>query len=155
MKSKIKIIAGGFSSDSRGRVTFVNDFNFKNITRFYQIENSRLHAVRAFHGHLKEAKYVYVASGSILLAVVPIDNPKSPNKKNKVFRILLNAENPRIVHIPAGYANGFKSLKKDTKVIFFSTSTLSQSIKDDFRYPADYWGKNVWSSLSTPKKKSR
>ena len=61
--SEPEIIKGGVSIDERGKVGFVNDFNFQNIKRFYVVENSSINIVRAFHGHLKEAKYVFVVSG--------------------------------------------------------------------------------------------
>lgn len=142
--SKIKIFSGGLATDKRGQVSFVNDFNFKDVKRFYQIKNSPSEPIRAFHGHMKEAKYFYVASGSILLAAVRLDNPKNPSKSNPVSRNIISAKNPTVVRIPIGYANGFKSLEKNTVVLIFSTSSLSESQGDDYRYPADYWGKDIW-----------
>jgi len=141
---RIKLIPGEFRTDQRGQVSFVNAFNFKGIKRFYQLKNSSLKIVRAFHGHLKEAKYIYVVTGKILLAAVYLDNPKQPSKNNNVHRIILSADKPTIAYIPPSYANGFKALEKNSTVIIFSTSTLAQSIKDDYRFPADYWGKDVW-----------
>ena len=47
------------------------------------------------------------------------------------------------VYIPEGYANGSMTLIKNTKLLVFSNSTIEESIKDDFRYPYDYW--NNWS----------
>lgn len=142
--SQIKIIKGGLAVDERGIVTFVNDFNLKNIKRFYQVENFSKETVRAFHGHLKETKYVYVVSGAILLVVVYLDNIKSPSKKNKAKQYVLFSHKPEILYIPPRHANGFKVLENNTRIIFFSTSTLEESKKDDYRYPYDYWGKDVW-----------
>ena len=73
-----------------------------------------------------------------------MDDTKNPSKDNEVFRYVLSPRKSSILHIPAGYANGFKALEPNTKVIFFSTSTLDESKGDDYRFPADYWGKNVW-----------
>jgi dTDP-4-dehydrorhamnose 3,5-epimerase len=142
--SKIKIFAGGLIADKRGRVSFVNNFHFKGVKRFYQIENSPSNPVRAFHGHMKEAKYFFVSSGSILLAAVKLDNPRQPSKKTPVYRKIISGKTPTIVYVPAGYANGFKSLEKNTVVLVFSTASLSESQADDYRYPADYWNKNIW-----------
>jgi len=141
---KIKIFSGGLATDKRGRVSFVNDFNFKNVKRFYQIENSSSKPIRAFHGHMKESKYFFVSTGSILLAAVKLDNPNNPSKKNTVQRKIISAKNPTVAYIPAGYANGFKTLEKNTVVLIFSTSSLSESQGDDYRYPDDYWGKDIW-----------
>ena len=150
--SKIKVFSGGLTADKRGRVSFVNNFHFKGVKRFYQIQNSPSSPVRAFHGHMKEAKYFYVAKGSILLAAVKLDNPKSPNKNAPVYKKILSHKNPTIAAVPAGYANGFKALEKNTTVIIFSTATLTQSLKDDYRFPANYWGKRVWNSFPISRK---
>ena len=41
-----------------------------------------------------------------------------------------------------GHANGFMSLTGDCKIIVFSTSTIEESLKDDYRFDARYW--NPW-----------
>ena len=61
---KVKIFSGGLAADSRGLVSFVNNFHFKKVKRFYQIQNSSSSPVRAFHGHMKETKCFYVVNGS-------------------------------------------------------------------------------------------
>ncbi len=137
-------IQGGLAVDDRGLLRFVNGFDISKVKRFYQVENFSLDMVRAFHGHMKEGKYVYVTSGSILLCVVKMTDKVKPSIKEPVERIILSARNPQIVFIPAGHANGFKSLEENTNVIFFSTSTLDESKGDDYRFPFDYWGKGVW-----------
>ena len=144
MANKVKIIEGGLEVDDRGNLKFANDFNFKNVKRFYQVKNYSTKTIRAFHGHKKEEKYAYVTSGSILLCVVKLTNYKKPSKKVTVERIVLSESKPQIVYIPSGYANGFKTLEKDSSIVFFSTSSLKKSKKDDYRYPYDYWGKDIW-----------
>jgi dTDP-4-dehydrorhamnose 3,5-epimerase-like enzyme len=137
-------IIGDLAFDDRGFIRFVNDFDFKKVKRFYQVENFSEDTIRAFHGHKREGKYVYVSSGSIILCYVAIDDFKKPSKENTVQRTVLSARKPRIVFVPPGFANGFKSLEPNTSIIFFSTSTLEQSKNDDFRYPFDYWGDEIW-----------
>jgi dTDP-4-dehydrorhamnose 3,5-epimerase len=61
-----------------------------------------------------------------------------------VHRYVLSDRQPRILHIPAGFANGFRPLEPGTKVLFFSTSVLEEAVKDDYRFPYDYWGEDVW-----------
>lgn len=141
---KPQIYQGSLFRDSRGAVSFVNDFTFNKVKRFYEVVHIESEP-RAFHGHLKEEKYVYVTSGKILLCLVPLDNPQSPSKTNKIYNFTLDAKNPQVVHIPAGYANGFKVLKKNSKVIFFSTHSVEESKNDDYRFPYDYWGKEIWN----------
>jgi len=148
-KNEIKTLNGGLATDDRGSVRFVNDFNFEGVKRFYQVQNHREGFIRAWHAHQKEAKYVYVAKGTALIGAVPFDvmmNLKNKNDQldnSKIFKTVLSANNPKIVYIPSGYANGFKSLEKDTIIQFFSTSTLQESLGDDFRF--DYDLVDIWN----------
>ena len=143
---RIRIIRGNLAVDRRGKLTFVNSFSFKGVKRFYQVKNASIRTIRAFHGHMKEAKYVYVSSGSIMLAAVFLDNPASPSKNSPVHRMTLSDKKPMVVYIPPGFANGFRALEKRTAVLFFSTTSLKESLADDYRYAFDYWGKNVWNN---------
>lgn len=139
-----KIIDGGIARDERGQLTFANGFDMESVKRFYMVENSSLDVIRAWHGHAKEEKYVFVVSGKALVGAVFLDDLVEPDKNNTVHTFTLSADEPKILHIPGGYANGFKSLDSDTRVIFFSTTSLSESQNDDFRFPIDYWGNDVW-----------
>src|SRR3989344_6268485 len=100
---KPKIIAGGLAKDERGQLVFANDFNMSDIKRFYMVENSSLDVVRAWHGHAKEAKYVFVVSGSALVAAVFLDDLKQPNKKNEIHKYIFSADKPQILYVPPGY----------------------------------------------------
>lgn len=134
------------SSDKRGSVYSSNEFTFRKIKRFYVVENSKSEKIRAFHGHFREEKFALVISGKVLLCVLQIDDKTNPQKNVKPYRFVLDENDPKIVHIPGGFANGFKVLKNGSKIMFFSTSTLSKSLKDDFRFPYDYWGKELWDT---------
>ena len=138
-----QLIEGGLGIDDRGEVGFVNGFNFENVKRFYSVCNHKIGFIRAWHGHKKETKYVTVIEGSALIAAVEIDHWDKPSKESKVWRYTLSANKPSILYIPAGYANGFMSLTKDAKLIFFSTASLEEAKDDDFRYDAHYW--NPWT----------
>ncbi|MFX1498784.1 MAG: NAD-dependent epimerase/dehydratase family protein [Promethearchaeota archaeon] len=143
-KRELRLIEGGIAVDDRGSLNFANDFNFYGVKRFYQVQNFNSSTIRAFHGHMNEAKYVYVPKGSAIVAAVKLDDNKSPSKHQEVNRYILSDRRPQILFIPPKYANGFKPLEEDTRIIFFSTSTLEESKGDDFRFPADYWGAQVW-----------
>jgi dTDP-4-dehydrorhamnose 3,5-epimerase-like enzyme len=138
------LIPGGFAVDDRGQVSFVNGFAFDAIRRFYLVENFSTDVVRAFHGHLKEEKFIFVVGGSAIVAAVPIDDPVTPNRDVKALRFVLSDRQPKILFIPAGYANGFRTLEPESKILFFSTATLEESAKDDYRFPYDHWGKDIW-----------
>jgi len=130
-----KILNGGISVDDRGSVRFVNDFNFDGVKRFYQVENHRCGFIRAWHGHKKEGKYVYVINGSALIGTVNMET-------EEIKKFVLSDKSPKILWIPPGYYNGFKSLEENTKILFFSTSTIEESLGDDIRKEYDKW--NIW-----------
>lgn len=139
-----QIIEGGLAVDDRGQLTFANEFSFSGVKRFYMVENFSTDVIRAWHGHKKEAKFVFVPQGSAIVAAVEMDDEKAPSKSNQVNRWVLSARKPFIVYIPAGYANGFRPLEDGTKIIFFTTSTIEETKGDDYRFPPDYWGEKVW-----------
>ena len=49
MNSDIAILDGGIATDDRGCVRFVNDFNFKGVKRFYQVENHTIACYSSSH----------------------------------------------------------------------------------------------------------
>jgi dTDP-4-dehydrorhamnose 3,5-epimerase len=133
---------GNIGIDDRGSVSFVNDFRFEGVKRFYLVTNHRAGFVRAWHAHRKESKYVTVVQGAAVVAAVAIDDWETPSGDVKVHRHVLSATKPAVLLIPAGYANGFMSLTDDARLMFFSTSSLEESRGDDIRYDARYW--NPW-----------
>jgi dTDP-4-dehydrorhamnose 3,5-epimerase len=137
------LLDGGLAVDDRGQVSFVNGFNFKDVKRFYMVSNHAQGFVRAWHAHKKEAKYVLVVKGAALVGAVSIDDWDKPAKDTEVKRFVLSEKKPVVLYIPAGHANGFMSLTEDAQIMFFSTSTLEDSLGDDFRYDARYW--DIWS----------
>jgi dTDP-4-dehydrorhamnose 3,5-epimerase-like enzyme len=139
------VLEGGIAVDARGQVSFVNGFGFKDVVRFYMVENTAEEPIRAFHGHMKEAKYVFVPSGSALVAAVKLDDQKTPNALEIPERFVLSANKPSVLYIPGGYANGFRALEANTRVIFFATASVQESKADDYRFPHDYWGNDVWN----------
>ena len=137
-----RLIEGGLAVDDRGQVSFINDFHFEGVKRFYMVSNHSSGFVRAWHAHRHEAKYVLCVKGAAIIGAVAIDNWDNPSKDAKVNRYILSAKKPSVLFIPAGYANGFMSLTADTQLMFFSTSTVEESRGDDIRYDARYW--DIW-----------
>lgn len=135
--------AGDLAVDDRGQVSFVNDFDFAGVKRFYTVKNHRSGFVRAWHAHRSEAKYVTVVTGAALVGAVAIDDWERPSKESVVHRFVLAAQKPRVLYIPPGYANGFMSLTDDAHLVFFSTATLQESLGDDRRYDARHW--DIWT----------
>ena|ERR1035437_806323 len=143
--TKPYLIEGGISFDDRGNVSFVNDFHFEGVKRFYMVANHKTDFVRAWHAHRHEAKYLMVIQGSAIVAAVLIDNWEKPSKNAEVYRYILSSQKPAILYIPPGYANGFMSLTLDAKLIFYSTSTIEESRNDDTRYDSRHW--DAWQVI--------
>ena len=83
----IKKIDGNSFVDDRGTLRFVNDFDFSKVKRFYQVENHSRGFIRAWHGHKKQAKHVYLVKGSALVGVVDLAT-------EEVQKIVLSSQNP-------------------------------------------------------------
>jgi dTDP-4-dehydrorhamnose 3,5-epimerase len=123
-----KLFNGGIFVDDRGPLRFVNEFNFEGVKRFYQVENHEKGFIRAWHGHKKEGKYVYVAKGSAWIGIVDMENFNNE-------RYILSDKSPKVLFIPPGKYNGFQTLEEGTIILFFSTSTTEESKGDDIREP--------------------
>ena len=93
------------------------------------------------HKDLQDDKYILVKA--INNQRIYFDDWDKPDPDLEVQTRTLSDARPGVLEIPGGCAHGFKTLVPDTKVFFFSTSTLGESAEDDFRYPYDYW--NPWS----------
>ena len=137
-----KIISGGKVYDNRGSLRFSNKLIFKKIKRFYIVHNYSKNFIRAWHGHLKEEKFITCIKGTFHVSAVKITNIKKPSKSSKIFNYVLNESNNDFIHIPKGYANGSMSLEDNSKLLIFSSSKLKDSIKDDYRFEYNYW--NPW-----------
>ena len=133
------LIRGGLAADDRGGVSFVNDFAFSGVKRFYMVENHQRGFVRAWHAHKKEGKYALAVKGAALVCAVKIDDWTHPSKNSTVHRYVLDARTPAVLAIPPGFANGFMSLTDDAKIMFFTTSSLEESQSDDYRFDARHW----------------
>jgi dTDP-4-dehydrorhamnose 3,5-epimerase-like enzyme len=109
MSSGPELIPGGVSSDDRGRVFFANGLDLSNCRRFYFVENYSVGTVRAWHAHRHERKWVMAVSGAALACCVEIDDWEAPAADADVHRFVLDASNPSVLSVPAGYANGAMS----------------------------------------------
>lgn len=140
-----KLYKGEIYIDDRGIVGFNNDLDLSPIKRFYTITNHVPGFIRAWHGHLNEEKYFVVMKGSAIIAAIPMTIPPliegehpfdvTPHQLDYNTRYIetLHETIPSVYYIPNGYANGFKLLSPDTKLLVLSTSTTAESKDDDYR----------------------
>jgi hypothetical protein len=134
-----RLIPGGCSTDDRGRVYFANELDLGPCRRLYMVENFAAGTVRAWHAHRRERKWLTAVAGAALACCVEIDDWDSPSPGANVHRFVLDAVNPAVLEVPAGYANGAMSLSPGTKLLYLSDATLEDSLDDDVRFPARHW----------------
>lgn len=146
MVDEPKVISGGKFVDDRGLLSFVNDFAFEGVKRFYQVENHSVGYIRAWHGHKIEGKYVYVPKGAALIQALPLGYVPHvlDGKDLGLVKVTLSSDSPKVLWIPPGYYSGLMNLTTDTVVMFFSTTTMEESKGDDYRLRWDAFGKQLW-----------
>jgi len=139
MPENITILAGGQHDDARGKLIFFNDFNMAGVKRFYVIEHPDTQIVRAWQGHQKEEKWFYAVDGSFKIVLAQPDNWQNPSAELNTEEFVLDSTEPRILYVPGGFANGFKALKQKSRILVFSSFTVEESSKDNFRFDKSLW----------------
>lgn len=137
--TKPKLIQGGLHVDTRGTLSFVNDFDFKGVDRFYMIRCHRPGEPRGWTGHRRDAKWFSCVQGTFLVAVVAPDDWKAPARNLPVERFVLSAQKPAVLHVPPGYATGQVALSDDAILMVFSSGAIQQAKEDDYRFSLDTW----------------
>lgn len=133
------LIQGGKHTDERGTLSFFNDFDMLPVKRFYVIEHPDTSIVRAWQAHKIEQKWFYVMAGSFKIVILKPDNWKNPSENVTVQEFILESGMNQVLHIPGGYANGFKALEAQSKLIVFSDFSIADAGKDDFRFNKILW----------------
>ncbi len=137
MFDKPHIILGGSHTDQRGTISFITDFKFEGVERFYTIHHPDTTVVRAWQGHKFESKYYYPVQGSWLIAWVKMDFSQL-EESWEVEYIKINANESKMIFLPPGYANGFKALEKDSIIIGFSAPGEFEE-KEILRWKPEKW----------------
>src|SRR5665213_1133983 len=139
MNDVAQIIQGGSFEDSRGKLIFCNDFDLSEVKRFYLIEHPNIDTVRAWQGHQREQKWFFVVEGAFKIVLVQPDHWENPSKKLVTEEFILKSSEPKVLHVPGNYANGFKALEPKSKIMVFSSFTVQESSNDNFRFDKDLW----------------
>ena len=139
------LLNAGKSEDHRGYVEFYNELKLDYYKRFYIVSNPIEGTVRAWHGHKIEEKLIKVLKGEFLICLVKVDNWDQPSKNLEILKYKLN-ENSGLLYVPSGYANGAINLNSDSKIMYFSSLVLEDSINDDYRFDSKYW--DPWEEYS-------
>jgi dTDP-4-dehydrorhamnose 3,5-epimerase-like enzyme len=138
---KPKLIKGSQHTDTRGTLTFNNDFNVLGIKRFYTISNASSDFVRGWQGHLTEQRWFSAVLGSFKVQLIKIDNWENPSKDLEILEFILNAECLDILHVPKGFISAIQATEKEAKLLVFSDYQINE-IQDEFRFPLNYFNKH-------------
>lgn len=133
------VIEGGTSVDSRGSVTFINNFDLAPIRRAYFITNDKSAPLRAWQAHKVERKWFMCMVGSFKILLVKIDDWQSPSKNLPVQSYLLKAEKPAVLYVPRNYANAICSVEDDSILQVYSDTPLNDAKNDQFKFSEDQW----------------
>jgi len=133
------LLQGGRHMDARGTLSFVNEFDFRGVERFYWVEAGQANVLRGWVGHKREHKWFAVIHGEALIAAVEPDDWKRPRADLPVLRYTLSGTNPQVLHIPPGYATGNVNVAADTILMIFSSGTIENAKTDDFRFAVEQW----------------
>jgi dTDP-4-dehydrorhamnose 3,5-epimerase-like enzyme len=132
-------LSGTSHVDARGLLLFNNQAVLTEFKRMYSIENAPEKPFRGWHGHKFEAKGFICLEGRVRIGGVRIDDWTKPSAELNVFSEELEAGSMDFVYLPAGYANAILSLEGGSTVLVFSSSTLTESKEDDYRFDPGLW----------------
>lgn len=144
MKLEPTLINGNQFEDNRGKLRFVNDFLMKEVKRMYIIEHPTTKIIRAWQGHKIEQKWFFVLEGRFEMHLVEPNDWINPIRELPVNSFQLSAEQNDILHVPGGFANGFRALQENSKLLVFSNLDIQEAAADNFRFEQDLWYK--WTS---------
>lgn len=133
----INRIEAKFYEDQRGVMTFPLGLDMQEIQWFYTIKPANINVIRAWQGHKFEQKWFYPLQGKFLLQWVKM---KSDGKVDPIGireKLILDANNPFIVHLPGMYYNGFQALEPEALLMVFSDRSTEESKLDDLRLSTD------------------
>ena len=133
----MEIIKGGISRDERGQIRFVNEFDMDNIKRFYIIKNIDCNTLRGWRAHRIEKRWFYAVSGVLKIAVVRIDNWKTPSKDLPIKQFFLNSEKSDVLYVPEGYGTLIQAMEENSEVIVFADHNIDHAKYDDHVYSTD------------------
>ncbi len=139
--SRFQIIDGDIFADSRGSISFLNQFRFDGVNRFYLLHHPDTSALRGWNGHKLEKKWFYCVKGAFRIGLVEIDNWEQPSKDLRPEIVSLSDRKSQIICVPAGWASCIKAEVPDSILLVLSGKRFedAMAVPDSYRYDPDYW----------------
>ncbi|KPK85335.1 MAG: dTDP-4-dehydrorhamnose 3,5-epimerase [Phycisphaerae bacterium SM23_33] len=102
--------------------------------------------INAFHLHPKQVQDELwtAADGTMLVWLVDVraGSPTLGVKRSYV----LSAEQPSLLHVPAGVAHGYKAGPEGALLLYTMNSQFNPDDPNEGRLPWDYFGKELWEA---------
>ncbi|RZN84508.1 MAG: sugar epimerase [Winogradskyella sp.] len=134
-----QIIPGGIYKDNRGQLDFYNSFDMTPIKRVYFTKHYNTDTIRAWQGHIIESRWFICVSGSFIVKLVGIDDWENPSESLIAKEFVLDENKQEILYIPNRFANGFKALKKNSKLMILSDYGYNEIENDQVRFDQNNW----------------
>lgn len=141
----MEVFKGQVFEDARGKLIAFNDFSMEKVRRMYQIYHPDTSIVRAWQGHMLESKWFYVTEGAFVVAYLALDDFTNPSKQLSASYHRISADDKIVLSVPCGFANGFKAILPNSKILVFSDLSLEEAKDDNFKFDFDNW--LDWNSL--------
>lgn len=134
-----KLISGNSYLDNRGQLDFINDFDMSPIKRVYFTTHFDANIIRAWQGHIVESRWFICVKGSFTLKLIEIDDWNNPSNNLAVNKYILYANKPEVLFVPNGYANGFKALEDNSRLMIMSNYGFNEIENDQIRFDKNKW----------------
>jgi dTDP-4-dehydrorhamnose 3,5-epimerase len=111
------------------------------IKRIYYTTHFDTDTVRAWQGHKIESRWLICVKGSFKVKLVEIDDWVNPSDSLKVYEYELSADKQEVLYIPNGFANGFRALEVNAKLMIMSNYGFNEIDNDQIRFDQNKWTK--------------
>ncbi|MCO6146886.1 WxcM-like domain-containing protein [Flavobacterium sp. NRK1] len=135
---KPQIIEGNIHSDQRGDLRYNNAFDATEVKRIYIIENKDTSLIRGWQGHKIEQRWFSALAGNFEIKLIKIDDWQNPSQELKPYVFLLDSNNLKVLHIPAGYVSSIKALDDNSKLLVMADYKIGE-IQDEYRYDINHF----------------
>ena len=81
----------------------------------------------------------FCTEGTFEVKLIQIDNWENPSDELIPIKYTLSSDKPEVLFIPPGYVNGFRALKKKSKLLILSNFEIGVNEYDDVRYNSSRW----------------
>ena len=132
------IIEGNIHSDYRGDLRYNNAFDATEIKRMYIIENKDTSFIRGWQGHKIEQRWFSALTGNFEIKLIEVDDWQNPSQELNPYVFLLDSDNLKVLHIPAGYVSSIKALDDNSKLLVMADYKIGE-IQDEYRYDINHF----------------